>query len=85
MILVNLLPTVRLPGPGRGLRRGEDELGRGAEALHRQRGKPHPVQLGGGAGTDLYAMFDIVWNGKYFTRERGLCPQVSSVLRRRCS
>ena len=84
MIFVNLLPTVRLPGPGRGLRRGEDELGRGAEALHRQRGKPHPVQLGGGAGTDMYAMFDIVWNGKYFTRERGLCPQVPSLSRRRC-
>ena len=65
MILVNLLPTVRLPGPGRGLRWGEDELGRGAEALHRQRGKPHPVQLGGGAGTDMYAMFDIEWKILY--------------------
>ena len=65
--MFNLLPTGRLPGPGRGVCRGDDELGRGAEALQRQRGKPHPVQLGRGAGTDLYAMFDIVWNGKYIT------------------
>ena len=65
--MFNLLPTGRLPGPGRGVCRGDDELGRGAEALQRQRGKPHPVQLGRGAGTDMYVLFDIVWNGKYIT------------------